>query len=412
MDATVILQAAARLRQAHWALAALSQAEVVAQLAEFGRRWRDCGYPMRYEAERITRPFPIAMTRVSLAALLDSLTPEALWRLIEDEGVRDAFGFPIIGHVIAGNTPLLSWTSLLRALLMRSASLIKLPSGDAAGWGRIFHASLSEVAPVLASCVTALEWPGGEAVCDRALCESVDLVLAYGSDATLSALRGLCPPATPLLGYGHRVSFGLLLLGADEDAAARGFATDVLLYDQGGCLSPQTILVEGSRCRAQAFADRLAAALSAAAQEYPLPHRTTHAARRVREARLLARMEADTRLWEDTQLRWTVIARPAEVFTPSPTHGVVSVQAFASPGRLPVVLAPVEDRLQGCAVAPRLPTAAWAGELAKRVSYVCAPGHLQSPPLSWPQDARPVLRSLRGGEGLGRIISGNEMRIW
>ena len=41
-----------------------------------------------------------------------------------------------IGHVIAGNTPLLAWTSLLRALLMRSASVVKLPSGDAAEWGQ------------------------------------------------------------------------------------------------------------------------------------------------------------------------------------------------------------------------------------------------------------------------------------
>ena len=398
MDPAVISQAAARLRQAHGALASLSQAEVVALLAEFGRRWRDPSDPMRRVAERIMRPFPFEMTRVSLDALLDSLTPESLWRLIDDEGVRGASGPPLIGHVIAGNTPLLAWTSLLRALLMRSASLVKLPSGDAAGWGRMFHASLADTAPVLASTIALLEWPGGTAACAQALCENVDLVLAYGSDGTLAALRELCPPAAPLLGYGHRVSFGLLLLGADEAAAAHGFATDILLYDQGGCLSPQTIFVEGDGRRAQAFAMSLAAALPVAAQTYPLSHRAPEAARRVREARLLARMDADTQVWEDPGLRWTVIARPAEVFSPSPTHGVVSVQSLASPASLSAALVSLEDHLQGCAVTPALP-AAWAGGLSKKVSYVCAPGRLQAPPLSWPQDGRHVLRSLLGGEG-------------
>ena len=99
------------------------------------------------------------------------------------------------------------------------------------------------------------------------------MVLAYGSDRSIAALRALCPPDTPLLGYGHRVSFGLMLQGADGDAAAQGFATDVLLYDQGGCLSPQTIFVEGDWQRALAFAARLADALAAAVPDYPLPQR-------------------------------------------------------------------------------------------------------------------------------------------
>ncbi|MBV9848711.1 MAG: hypothetical protein JO250_03390 [Armatimonadetes bacterium] len=372
----------------------LSQAEVVAALAAFARRWRDPADSFRRRTEALVAPFPFAMVRVSLDALLDSLTPDALWRLIDSEGVRDACGVPLVGHVIAGNTPLLAWTSVLRALLMRSASLVKLPSGDAAEWGRLFHASLAEVSPALASSVELQRWAGGTRERDRALCESVDLVLAYGSDETINALRALCPPDTPLVGYGHRVSFGLVLDGADWDEAARGFATDILLYDQGGCLSPQTIFVEGDWGQAQFFAAGLADALAAAVPEYPLPHRDPRAAGRVREARALARMEAGTHLWEDHALRWTVIARPAAAFTLSPTHGVVSVQPLASRDALPAALAPVRRHLQGCALAaPSLtPPELAAGGLG--VSYLCPPGRLQAPPLSWPQDDRPVLRSL------------------
>ncbi len=369
----------------------MPQAEVVEALAEFARRWRDPADGFRRESEALTRPFPFAMTRLSLDALLDCLTPDALWTLIDKEGVRDAHGPPRVGHVIAGNAPLLAWTSLLRALLMRSASRVKLPSGDAARWGHLFQDSLAAVSPALASSITLEQWPGGTEGREREFCEGVDLVLAYGSDRTIAALRGLCPARTALIGYGHRVSFGLVSEGADGDAAARGLATDILLYDQGGCLSPQMVFVEGDARCARDFASKLADALACVTPRYPLPDRHPSAAMRVREARALAAMEAEVSVWSDPGLRWTVISRPEAAFMSSPTHGVVSVQPLAAIGELPDALLPVRDHLQGCAVAGPCDTAVLQ-DLG--VSYVCPPGRLQAPPLSWPQDGIPPLRSL------------------
>ena len=185
---------------------------------------------------------------------------------------------PVVGHVIAGNTPLLAWTSLLRALLMRSASLVKLPSGDAAEWGRLFQDRWPTSRPPWPRAVELRQWPGGTTELDRTLCESVDWCWPTAATGRCEALRGLCPPGTPLVGYGHRVSFGLLLDGADERGRRAGFATDVLLYDQGGCLSPQTIFVEGDWARTSGFAARLADALPMPSAEYPLPHRAPEAA--------------------------------------------------------------------------------------------------------------------------------------
>src|SRR6185437_3432359 len=119
---------------------------------------------------------------------------------------------------------------------------------------------------------------------DAALCCGVDLVMAHGSDATIQDLRALCPPHVGFVGYGHRVSFGLTLAGATTDEAARGFARDVLLYDQGGCLSPHTVFVEGAWEEAVAFGARLASALTLAVHVYPLAARSPQAAMRVREA--------------------------------------------------------------------------------------------------------------------------------
>ena len=391
MDATAdeITAAIARLRQRQAAvLVPMPQCEVIVALAAFAGNWRDPCYPLRLEAESWREPFPFAMVQVSLNGLLDSLTHEALWSLIDAENTRNARGYPVIGHVIAGNTPLLSWVSLIRALLVRSASFVKVPSGPAGQWAEIFQRSLAEVSPTLASCLQLAQWPGGTRGLDAALCAGADLVMAHGSNRTMRDLSALCPPETPFVGYGHRVSFGLVPRGNGTVEAAEGFAKDVLLYDQGGCLSPQTIFVQGDWSDTLAFAGRLADALPNAAAKYPLPVRGAQAAMMVREARALAQMADGNALWEDPGLRWTVVARPDLSFVPSPTYGVVSVQPLSSLRDLPEALDAVAPFLQGCAVAGD------ATDYVPCVSRLCAPGELQQPPLGWRQDGRDVLRVL------------------
>ena len=225
-----IERAAARLRASQASiLAAMPQAEIVTTLAEVAVRWRDPAYSLRGEADSLQEPFPFAMVKVSLDALLDSLNPVALWALIDSEGVRDAVGYPLIGHVIAANTPLLAWVSVIRALLVRSASLVKLPSGLAASWGRLLYRTLQDTAPELAHCVHLVQWSGGTADLDAALCRSVDLVMAQGSDETICTLKAMCPINKPLVGYGHRVSFGVVPQGMSTMQAALGMAASIAI---------------------------------------------------------------------------------------------------------------------------------------------------------------------------------------
>ena len=196
-----IITAIAHLRERHSVtLAQMPQSAVIEALAALAQLWRDPGYSLRREAETWSNPFPFAMVKVSLDALLDSLRPDALWALIDEENVRDAGGYPVVGHVVAANTPLLSWVSILRALLVRSASYVKLPSGPAAQWGRIFVQSLAEVSPQMASCVHLAQWTGGTVKLDAALCQNADMIMAHGSDHTIEDLRSLCLNSVPLVG--------------------------------------------------------------------------------------------------------------------------------------------------------------------------------------------------------------------
>lgn len=398
IDISELQSECAHLRNAQESMrSALSQAEAVDVIVRWADLWRDLGSPFRREAQLLGGSFSWEMVDCSLTPLVESLTLENLWELIDAEGVRGMVGPALIGHVIAANTPLLSWASLLRGLLLRSAAVVKLPSGPTAAWAEIFQRSLATVSPILAESISLLSWPGGTESLDACLCQNVDTLVAYGNDAAISELRGRCPANTTFVGYGHRVSFGLMLRGIDWKAAADGFSRDVLLYEQGGCLSAQTVFIEGDFAAARSFGAELANALANSATRFPQAARSAGEAARVREARALARMEPSAAIWEDADLRWTVIARSDEAFVGSPGHGVVSVQPIQNMSSLPVALHPIIDRLQGCAIAGG--EAALAAQMLSRlgVSRICASGDLQRPPFSWREDGRDLLRSLLPG---------------
>jgi hypothetical protein len=385
---------AAHLRDARARLAGMPVDAVIAGIDAFAELWRDASSPWRARARQIDSPLPYDMVAVSLEGLLESLTVERLTALVDAEGARDKAGYPLVGHIIAGNTPLIAWTSVLRALLVRSASLVKLPSsgrGGASSWAHLFFDSLRAASPVLGDCIALAEWDRGDAAGDAVL-RHVDLLVAYGSDATIAALRAL-RAARPFVGYGHRVSMALVIPPAGPEVAA-GLARDILLYDQGGCLSPHRVYVVGDSAAAEAVAGELARALCEAVV-WPVPDDPARA-RRVREARGLAAMEG-ARVWSDDALRWTVILCAEPAFRLSPTHAVVDVASLAAVDGLAVALGDYRRYLQGCALAaPDPATTDRAREALRRlgVTYLCIPGRLQAPGLDWPEDGTPPLTSL------------------
>lgn len=387
---------AAPLRKVHLdSLARVSHDRVVDSLRRLATGWRSGDLAASRRARQLTGMFGYDAVSLSLNAILDCLQPAHLNSLIDSERARSRPGFPLIGHVIAGNTPLLGWTSMIRALLVRSASLVKLPSesADVAVWSRLFVDALTEVDGPLAATIALGSWPGEDSDLTGVLCTISDLVVAYGSDDTihsLATMRG----GLPFVGYGHRVSFGMVLPDANLKEAAEGLALDTLLYDQGGCLSPQTIFVVGESGRAADFAQALAKALPERQAQLPLSPRDEGIATSINNARALARMDG-CRLWEDEALAWTVVLRRTPEFAPSPTHGVVSVQPLSTWEKLTKALTPVGGALQGCAIASDSPPDDLL-DLLKivGVSYVCEPGRMQAPPLTWREDGISVLSSL------------------
>jgi len=133
----------------------------------------------------------------------------------------------------------------LFALIAKTRVLVKDRADGLIG---AFAESLFERDQRFAETLTVQQWEGasGHETLDKA-----DVVVAYGGDAALCAIRNTLPGATRFVGFGPRVSAALLTPVTLQDAirreaALRSIADDALLYDAEGCLSLHILFVQSA----------------------------------------------------------------------------------------------------------------------------------------------------------------------
>jgi hypothetical protein len=135
-----------------------------------------------------------------------------------------------------------------------------------------FFASLAEEHPAFADAALARAWSGGGDADEGALFAEAEVVVAFGRDDTLRAIRDRCGVETRFVPFGHRISLGRLRaaeVATADDALLIGIARDALLYDGEGCLSLHALMVDADGDTFATFAQRLGAAAEQVAVEFP-----------------------------------------------------------------------------------------------------------------------------------------------
>ncbi len=117
-------------------------------------------------------------------------------------GVARAYGPDILVHIWAGNVPGLPLWSLISGLLVKAGNIGKVPSAEPLFAG-LFAGLLAEIEPSIADCFAVVWWKGGETALETALLGEADVVLAYGGNDALAAIRERVPVTTRFLGFGH-----------------------------------------------------------------------------------------------------------------------------------------------------------------------------------------------------------------
>jgi len=401
---------------------------LIKTLHDIGQNWLDGEYPIRKLAlERGPQftGFSGAVLARGLSGFFEQLTGDNIETLITQdlghaqrldtmvstpaEQKRDyasiAVGPELIAHIAAGNIPTPVFMSIVLGVLTRSAQFVKCASGTSF-LPRMFAHSIHEADPKLGACLEIAEWKGGSADLEQALFAEADRVTATGRDETLAALRPRIPPTARVLPYGHRVSFGYItaeaLSGFNAKKVIAHAATDVIAWDQLGCLSPHAIYVEhGGGISAEEFAGKLAEELAQRENVEPRGQLTVEESATIASKRSFYKVRAasspDTRLWcSEGSTAWTVVYEADRRFQLSSLHRFIYMKSVTD----------LDDLLQGAeSIRGKVSTVGIAApedrapEIATRlarwgVTRVCPLGKMQNPPLTWRHDGRPSLGDL------------------
>lgn len=176
---------------------------------------------------------------------------------------------PRLVHILAGNTPAVTATTIVRGALCKGVHLLKLPSND------LFTASalLRSMAvvdpnhPTLRS-FSAVYWKGGDAAVESPLLRAqfFDKLVVWGGEESVRGALRYSAPGFEIVSFDPKVSISFVgreALGSDADIteAAERAATDVALLNQDSCAASRFVFAEGEIDAIDRFCDRLAAAL-------------------------------------------------------------------------------------------------------------------------------------------------------
>jgi hypothetical protein len=318
-----------------------------------------------------------------------------------------AVGPPLICHIMAGNVPGVGVTSLIRATLVRSASIAKTAAGEPL-LAPLFAQALHDMDPALAACIAVTYWPGtDDAPADEAFA-AADTAVIYGGSDAIAAVRRRAPVHLTLVEHGPRISLGMVGTEAlQEERTAIATAADVAraaaAFDQHGCVSPQIVYVErGAAITPSAFARLVADAFGRLAEQLPRG-RLTHA-----DAAALRALAASAEFRSDDDGAVTLLeSRDATVvydetsplFEGTCLNRTLRIKPIDRLEDVPDLVAPFRDVLQSAALAG--PSADRTNGLAVRlaaagITRITTFARLPWPAATWHHDGRgPLLELLR-----------------
>ncbi len=378
-------------------------------IADAAARWRDADFPPRVRATRALRE-RTGYTEPVIDYALDALFAEIDAATICGIVANELGGLDALEHFVdRANRPAVTFVPFERVTIVASdttigVALFPLVFALVAGShvrvkdrdDRLIGAFLETLAqewPELAARATAEPWRGDDDVSARAELGDADVVVAFGGDAALVAIRANLAPGARFVGYGHRTSIGYvtrtaLADGSQARIAALGAARDALLYDGEGCLSLHAIFVEdGAAISPLAFTTLLANACDEIAIEFPAAD-TTHdanVAAYVRSARFRAAQGGAAVVV--SALAPHVVAHESDLTIAPPfLRRVVACYAIASPGDALTFLRRHSIPLEGLAFStdaramPRGDLDAFAR--TSGAARIATLGTLQTPPLA------------------------------
>ncbi|MEH7119789.1 acyl-CoA reductase [Neobacillus vireti] len=399
-------------------LSALSIIEIVEKIHLAVQKWLNPEYPLRKLAEQlipVMTGYDEEMVRLQLKRYIRTFRKKELLRFLDEEfdqpamldefrprksgGMSKAFGPRTIFHVFSGNVPGVQVWSIIMGLLVKSGNIGKTSMAEPL-FPVLFAESLAEVDQKLADTIAILPWKGGTHELEEPAIEHCEAVIVYGSNETVEKLRRKVPPHKRFLSYGHKISFayvGKEALTPDlYYDTIKKIAEDVSIYDQQGCLSPQTIYVEeGGAIGSKPFAQMLGAELERYHKKRPRAMLTDEESMSIQRVRSRYQLESIQHenvsvFSSQTDTSWTVIFHKETGFEGSPLNRFVHVYSVEAVESMLSAIKPYQSYLQSCglAVSPNR-LFSLANQLGScGVNRICSIGEMNQAKPGWHHDGR------------------------
>jgi hypothetical protein len=384
------------------ALRAVPARAIVRAVADAATRWSDADFPprvrlLKHVVERTGYTEPVV--EHALDQLFGSLTSDALEATIVGElGSLDALdefalrpGRPRARAVAAGSVCVVSsrttiGVAIVPAVFALCAKCDVLVKDREDGLVRAFFKTLTEERTEFAEAARALAWEGES---DTVSIGAFDVVVAFGSDATLARIAAATQGGARFIGFGSRASIGYVAREELRDVAhataiAAGAARDLVLYETEGCLSLHALFVErGGPIDPAEFTKIVAQEVERASVEFPPGLRDARASARIASARNLAAFRSAAgsgSVFSDARGSYLAVLDPPVSEPPAFLPRALAVHAVDEPGDAITYLARHDVPVEAVAIAgKRADLRTFAIEIgAHRIARF---GDLQRPPL-------------------------------
>ena len=270
---------------------------------------------------------------------------ETGWEAIDGwQEVRRPFGSPgrvrafppRLAHVIAGNTPAVAVTTIVRGALTKGVHLIKVPTNDLFTAAAILR-TMADVDPDHPTVKSlAVYWKGGDTATESAIMrpQFFDKMVVWGGDSAVRNALRYAGPGFEIVSFDPKVSISMVgrEAYADEaciDDAAERAAIDVSLFNQDACAASRYVYAEGDIDQIDRFCERLLEKLSqdrglSSAFAAPLPNEIRD------EVEVLKTLEPIYRVWGDYSGAGLVVRSddPVDFYPISKTVNVVAVPSL------------------------------------------------------------------------------------
>jgi hypothetical protein len=412
----------AQLRAAARVLRAIPIAQLVAVIDKVATRWCDPSWSVRVD----TREQVAAATGFSRQAVdhsfdleLRNYRAESLWPTLCRElrnpacldgfcadsdlpGATRAIGPELTLAVLTGNVPGLPALPIVRSLLVKSAVIAKVASGEPT-FASAFARTLAEADARIGDALLVTYWQREETDVLRRAVSSVDAVIAYGGVQACASVRELVTSGQTYVEHGHKLSVGYLsrafVAKLGPARTARLVAQDTSAFNQQACIAPQAYFIQATPREAADFAEAVANAMREYAEDCPLGELAREDQCSIQYTRLgqqwLAAGSTSDHVFADPKLEWTVALCSGLDFSATQPR-FIRIVPVAAHSHAVDMLRPYRHYLQNVglgALGDEL-TAAAEAFAVMGASRVSEPGRMAEPSLMWRHDGQLCLAEL------------------